>query len=344
MQLDFEKMRVDRTEQDLGWEDVSMPGTTQDVGQNVAAGLIGQMGSGDAASGALSDAVTSAMFNHLTKEITEGSLSLWPQFLKSARRYFNVTHGYVLRKALWQIVPLTNPKKKSMDGEIGQEKDWTVRMFEGLEVDIEEPDLYIPTMGFVTYVLLCGLLRGLQEQFQPDVLSTTITFAMVVFILEVTVAKAVLFMSGATHTPIFDLAALLGYKYFYLSLELVLGLLLGRGRKPEGVLYKIIILGLMGSCAVALWQSLRRLARMQPTHSAECVSDVHKVLIKVLPAMQIFICWMLLPSWPKRQAVAAVAEAVAAVASETTTVAAAIVAAGANATAAVAAAGNGASA
>jgi len=222
-----------------------------------------------------------------------------------------VHHGYVLRKAAWQIVPLTSTKKKSADGELGADKDWMARLSEGMEVDIEEPDMYIPTMGFVSYVLLCGLIRGLQEQFHPDTLSATITFATVVLILETTIAKAALFMAGAVNTPIVDLAALLGYKFFYLTLQLAAGLILGMGGRPTGFLYHILALGLMAACGVALWQALRRLARMQPSMGQECVTDVHKAFIKGLPVLQALFCWCLMPTWPEpRKAAAKMAAAV----------------------------------
>ncbi|CAE8602613.1 unnamed protein product, partial [Polarella glacialis] len=101
-------------------------------------------------------------------------------------------------------------KKKSSDGEIGGDKDWMARVVDGLEVDIEEPDMYIPTMGFITYVVLCGLVRGLKDNFNSDVLSSIITFALVCLVIETVVVKAALFTAGAVNTPTVDLMSLLG--------------------------------------------------------------------------------------------------------------------------------------
>ncbi|CAE7389691.1 yif1b [Symbiodinium sp. CCMP2456] len=190
-------------------------------------------------------------------------------------------------------------KKKSTDGELGGHKDWTVRTIDGLEVDIEEPDLYIPTMGFVTYVVLYGVVRGIQETFAPEVLSATISSALVILVVEMALMKGALFMAGAVNTPTLDLLALLGYKFFYLSLHLGVGLLCGHGRRPSGFFYALPVCGLHISCAIALWQALRRLARLQPSHGQECVTDMHQMCIKVLPIVQSAVCWMLLPSWPK---------------------------------------------
>jgi len=279
---------MDGLDRDLGWEDVGQGEKNREGGA-----IAGQAGPD------IHDAVTSAMVNHFARELTHGSLSLWPQIQHAARRYFNVTHGYVLRKMLWQLAPSASPKKKSVDGELGAEKDWSARIFEGLEADIEEPDMYIPAMGFVTYVLLCGLIRGLQDQFHPDVLYTSISFAVIVLVLEVTVVKGALFMAGAVNAPVFDIVALTGYKYFYLSLQLASGLVLFRGHRPEGFLYHLVALGLAASCGLAFWQALRRLARMQPAQGKDFAADVHKMLVKGAAAGQVLICWLLLPSWPK---------------------------------------------
>lgn len=287
------------SDRDLGWEDVGQQ--RQSAGSGFGSfSVSGQMGTGSDTSG-ISDAVTSAMVNHFARELTQGSISLWPQLVLSARQYFNVTHGYVLRKAMWQLMPLTSMKKKFGDGELEGEKDWTVRVHHGLEVDVEEPDLYIPTMGFITYVLLCGVVRGIQEQFSSDTLSSTMSFAVVALVLETAVTKIGLVMCGAINAHVVDLVALLGYKFFYLSVQLMLGLLLGAGGRP-GFLYNLLSLGLHISCGVALWQALRRLARMQAHGGQECMGDMHKLVIKAVPMLQVVVCWILLPSWPKKLA------------------------------------------
>jgi len=212
------------------------------------------------------------------------------------------------------LVPVTGTMKKSADGEIC-DKDWTVRVFDGLELDLEEPDTYIPLMGFITYVLLCGFVSGMQDQFNPDVLSATVTYAVIVLTLEVTAAKAVLYMAGAVNAPVIDLAALLGYKFAHLSLQLIVGIILGVGWKPSGFLFQLLSLGFMVSCGASLWQALLRLTRMHPAKGNDIAIEMHKVVSKVLPASQLVLCWLLMPAWPQRiEAVAP--DTIAAVASE----------------------------
>lgn len=321
---------MDGNDRELGWEDVGgnvAAGMATTAALGAVSGAMGQLGDGRGGEGPMSDVVTTAMVSHLAREFSKGSMSYFPAFVEAARRYFNVTHGYVLRKLAWQLVPMTSTKKKASEGELGGEKDWTTRVFEGLEVDIEEPDLYIPTMAFVTYVLLCGMIHGLQEQFKPEVLASTVNYAVFLMIVEALVCKAVLFSAGATNAPAVDLTSMLGYKYFYISVQMVAGLILGWGYKPQGFFFGLISLGLFVSCGIALWQALRRLPRMQPTLSKECVSDVHKLLIKAIPVLQALVIWALLPRWPGPRpaklgvAKEAVAAAVAALETTVTTLA-----------------------
>eukprot|EP00403_Amphidinium_massartii_P001467 CAMPEP_0178373858 /NCGR_PEP_ID=MMETSP0689_2-20121128/2079_1 /TAXON_ID=160604 /ORGANISM="Amphidinium massartii, Strain CS-259" /LENGTH=355 /DNA_ID=CAMNT_0019993813 /DNA_START=45 /DNA_END=1112 /DNA_ORIENTATION=- len=276
------------------------------------------------ATGGDADAVTSAMVQHLAREFTAGSLSMWPQFVQGARRYFSVNHGYVARKLLWLAAPMPTSKRKS-EGEIVEKKDWSSRVFEGLEVDMEEPDMYLPLMGFVTYVLLCGVTLGLQERFQPDVLSATVTYAVTLLVLEVSAVKAVLFMTGASAAPTFDLVAILGYKYCYVAVQLAAGLFLGFGQRPSGFLYTILTLALYGSCSAALWQTFRKLQRMHPVQGAgqEGAVEIHALAIKIIPIAQVVMCWLLIPSWPRADAASSAAGAVAAGAVTTTLKAAA---------------------
>lgn len=268
-----------------------------------AGGMTGGQTAGQQGLPDLSGDMTSAMVKHFANELTRDSLSLWPQFVQSTRRYFNVTHSYVLRKALWELAPLARVKAKpSSDAELGEKEGALGWLRDGTEVNLEEPDLYIPTMGFVTYLLLTGLILGLQEQFKADTFSTTFTFCMVVLVMETVAVKVALVMTGAENAPFFDVMALLGYKYLHISLQLILGLLLGWGHRP-GKVHHLLSLGLAASYGLALWQTLLRLARMQPLPQAS--PELHKLATKAIPAAQMLVWWLLLPSWPKAVHVAA---------------------------------------
>merc|ERR1712136_485994 len=137
----------------------------------------------------------------------------------------------------------------------------------------------------------------------------------IVLTLEVTAAKAVLYMAGAVNAPVIDLAALLGYKFAHLSLQLIVGIILGVGWKPSGFPFQLLSLGFMVSCGASLWQALLRLTRMHPAKGNDIAIEMHKVVSKVLPASQLVLCWLLMPAWLQRiEAVAP--DTIAAVASE----------------------------
>ena len=50
--------------------------------------------------------------------------------------------------------------------------------------DTNAPDLYIPAMGYLTYVLLVGYVLGLRNAFSPDALAATASSALVWLVLE----------------------------------------------------------------------------------------------------------------------------------------------------------------
>jgi hypothetical protein len=59
--------------------------------------------------------------------------------------------------------------------------------------DENAPDLYIPLMAFVTYVLVCGLLKGTRMKFTPETLVTSLSSGLLSAILEVTLLKAAMY-------------------------------------------------------------------------------------------------------------------------------------------------------
>lgn len=66
--------------------------------------------------------------------------------------------------------------------------DWSIKYSQDEPVqpkyDTNAPDLYIPAMGYLTYVLLVGYVLGLRNAFSPDALATTASSALVWLVLE----------------------------------------------------------------------------------------------------------------------------------------------------------------
>lgn len=94
--------------------------------------------------------------------------------------------------------------------------------------DENAPDLYIPSMSLVTYVLLCALLYGSTDKFTPEVLPDVTTKCIATQILEILIIRFG-FYSMKASTPMLDLLAYTGYKYLGLCVNMLVGLL-GFGR------------------------------------------------------------------------------------------------------------------
>nr|XP_041568458.1 protein YIF1B isoform X4 [Taeniopygia guttata] len=111
--------------------------------------------------------------------------------------------------------------------------DWQVRYQQDTPVaprfDVNAPDLYIPAMAFLTYILLAGLALGTQNRFSPDSLGLVASSALAWLLLEVlSVLLSLYLVTVSTDLTPIDLLAFAGYKYVGMIVGLLAGLLLGR--------------------------------------------------------------------------------------------------------------------
>lgn len=119
------------------------------------------------------------------------------------RPYFNISNTYVLRKLLLIAVPFKN-------------KDWnTVLRDTG---NLTHPDLYIPTMSFLTYILFKGLALGMKNEFKPEKLGLVATRSLFLEMLFISISKLTAYFIEIPEMRIFDMLAFSGYKYFIILL------------------------------------------------------------------------------------------------------------------------------
>ncbi|KAF8907813.1 hypothetical protein BGZ58_006139, partial [Dissophora ornata] len=126
--------------------------------------------------------------------------------------YFNVSNQYVVNKLKLLVFPWRHKlwtrvlKRSETTGEsIG---------YLPPRDDINAPDMYIPVMAFVTYVLLIGISMGTSNNFRPDILGPTASSALAVILLEFTMIKLCIYLLNITSkVPILDLFAYFGYKF-----------------------------------------------------------------------------------------------------------------------------------
>lgn len=80
--------------------------------------------------------------------------------------------------------------------------------------ELNAPDLYIPTMAYVTYVLLAGFVLGFQNRFSPEQLGIQASSALAWAVAEVLVELITLYITNInTNLTTLDLVAYSGYKY-----------------------------------------------------------------------------------------------------------------------------------
>ncbi|KAK5616823.1 Protein yif1a [Crenichthys baileyi] len=188
------------------------------------AGPSNDMQGGPAVNNLFTDPVASAAMMYGTslanqgKDIVNKEISRFMSVNK-LKYFFAVDTRYVLKKLMILMFPYTH-------------QDWEVRYHRDTPLtprqDVNAPDLYIPTMAFITYILLAGMALGIQKRFSPEVLGLCASTALVWIIIEVLVMLLSLYLL-TVHSDLstFDLIAYSGYKYVGMIFTVLSGLLFG---------------------------------------------------------------------------------------------------------------------
>ncbi|XP_075927238.1 protein YIF1B-like isoform X3 [Petromyzon marinus] len=166
--------------------------------------------------------------------------------------YFAVDTVYVQNKLKVLLCPYTH-------------KNWDLRFQKGEPVapkfDVNAPDLYIPTMAFLTYVLEAGLVYGTQDRFCPDVLWTRTNMALTWLLVEVLLITLGLYLA-ALRVPM-DIPEIVAYAGYKIVLSVLAGLLLGRCGYYVALLWN--------SCAFILFMMYVVLLARWPVTQCACL-------------------------------------------------------------------------
>lgn len=101
--------------------------------------------------------------------------------------------------------------------------------------DTNSPDMYIPVMAFVTYILLSTLLAGLRGAFRPELLGLTATNAFAVVIIELLLLKLGTYLLNISNeSQLLDLVAYSGYKFVGVIFTIALAALMTGGKGTGG--------------------------------------------------------------------------------------------------------------
>ena len=140
------------------------------------------------------------------------------------REYFNVTHAYVRWKLIFVLLPFVPsadrlvsrsasrdvPQSADVGEQTGQGGGVGLRLFPG-----RKPDLYIPIMGFITFVLVHALSRW--RDFHPDDLYNIASLGILLGLLEVMVIKGASYAFNIANWTLTDIVAICGYKFINLA-------------------------------------------------------------------------------------------------------------------------------
>jgi len=139
-----------------------------------------------------------------SKEVIDRELN---KYISASRvkYYFSVDNKYVIKKLSLLLFPFTH-------------RDWGVRYNpeEPLQprYEVNAPDLYIPVMAFVTYVLISGISLGLQNRFSPEMLGIQASSVIIWAVMEVLAMWVTLYVLNIqTPLKVLDLFAFSSYKY-----------------------------------------------------------------------------------------------------------------------------------
>jgi protein transport protein YIF1 len=96
--------------------------------------------------------------------------------------------------------------------------------------DLNSPDMYIPIMALITYILLSTVLAGIRGSFHPELLGSITSTAIFVVIFEIIVLKIAMYMLSITNdSQLLDLVAYSGYKFVGVIVTLFVSELLTGG-------------------------------------------------------------------------------------------------------------------
>ncbi|KAF9306146.1 hypothetical protein BGZ74_007348 [Mortierella antarctica] len=190
------------------------------------------------------------------QEYVEQNLNRWVN-REGLQPYFNVSNSYVVNKLKLLVFPWRHKlwnrvlKRSETTGE-------TIGYLPPRD-DINAPDLYIPVMAFVTYVLLTAVSAGVamsagtDNKFSPEILGSNASSALAVILLEFTMIKLCTYILNITsEVSMLDLVAYSGYKF----VGIIVSILAQLSKAPKTVFW-IVFLYTGAATGFFLLRSLR---------------------------------------------------------------------------------------
>ncbi|KAL7276510.1 hypothetical protein RUND412_000501 [Rhizina undulata] len=153
------------------------------------------------------------------------------RYLSSLKPYFAVTNTYVLHKLHiilnpWRHTPWSRQSSSAPSASGNGQEFYYLPPRE----DINAPDMYIPLMSFVTYILLSALLSGLKGNFHPELLGYNASTAFAIVVFEIVCLKlGCHLLSINSQSQLLDLVAYSGYKFVGIIVAIAVASIVGNG-------------------------------------------------------------------------------------------------------------------
>eukprot|EP00981_Chlorochromonas_danica_P001355 scaffold289_cov169-Ochromonas_danica.AAC.16 len=147
-------------------------------------------------------------------------------FWLTLKSYFSVSNNYVLKKLGLILYPLNNKAWTRLPADEFErgEGDQVTHKWALPKQDYNAPDLYIPLMAFITYILLCGFYEGMRvatsSTFSPEIIIQATWRCIALHFVESSIAKFSLNMLSVP-VPFLDVFSYAGYKYVPLCLNIL---------------------------------------------------------------------------------------------------------------------------
>ena len=194
-------------------------------------------------------------------------------FFRVPKYYFQVDVRYVLRKLQILLFPFRHRhwsrRHKGADAySVSMDADAVPRYLPPCE-DANAPDLYIPVMAFVTYVLIVGFVRGTQGEFTPEIMGRRATVGLVAVGAEVLLLRMALFVISARGIPWMDIVALSGYKFVGLVIAMLTAMLAAHVPRVGVRVYLPVLLYVSSMMGLFLLRTYKRMLTPEvPPHEA----------------------------------------------------------------------------
>ncbi|GAA5913682.1 hypothetical protein JCM8208_005900 [Rhodotorula glutinis] len=144
--------------------------------------------------------------------------------LAHLKHSFNVSNGYVVNKLRLIVWPWRHrPWSRSV---VRNEGTGVAEGWKPPREDLNCPDLYIPVMAVVTYILLSAVIAGKAGTFDPNILGQSASRAFGLLTLEFVCIKLGCYLLGiGEEGTVVDLVSYEGYKFVGVIVALLAGLL-----------------------------------------------------------------------------------------------------------------------